>query len=209
MVCTSSCSIKNKKESNEYNLKLVVHKSYVIDQNTVEMDIKLSNNLLNDTLVIPIDPWIRESWNSDGPSFSVFVDTSSKYPFIQLIDLPAHGQAIVYRSYPFFVFKKFVLILPKSDIMCKLKLKLRESYIKKINFELPVLVEIPFTDMKKFNKYRLEHQVLSEEEEVFINLVNPEYYPYSTNEKNEYKIKLDEVLHLQTGYSGNISILKE
>ena len=64
-------------------------------------------------------------------------------------------------------------------------------------------------EFKNFFIYRLEDQILSEKKELYIGLVDPEYYPYSTNGENEYKIKFDEVFKLQTGYSGSIPILKK
>jgi len=209
LICYSSCLTKNQLKINNTSLKLVIDDCHIIDTNRVELILKLTNILSKDSIVITVDPWIKESWNTNGTNIQVFVDPVCRYPFIQLGDSLVSGTADVYREYPFSVFKNFIIIPPQSNIFCRLQFMLKEDYLKKVDFKLPILVEIPFTDMKNFFIYRLEDQILSEKKELYIGLVDPEYYPYSTNGENEYKIKFDEVFKLQTGYSGSIPILKK
>jgi hypothetical protein len=138
--------------------------------------------------------------------FSAFVDTSSKYPFIQLLDKPTHDQADIYRSYYFSDFKKFTLIPPKSSLLCKVQFQLKEDFIKKLNYELQILIEIPFTNISTFSNYRLADQVLNINKEITINLVDPKYYYNVTTKKNTKMVKIDTVFKLQTGFLGRLKI---
>ena len=201
----SSCSPKNKLENN--SLEIISQKCYLVDENKVELELKLANNLKFDTLAIIADPWIQEGWDSDGFIFSAFIHTSCMYPFIQLLPTPTGGQGDIYRIYSFSEFKKFVVIPPKSQIMCKIQFILDENYIKTVNYELPILIEIPFTDKRTLSYYSAKDQVASKQEELVISLVDPEYYRYSTNDNS--KITLDDVFKLRAGFSGNISISKK
>lgn len=186
-------------------LEFAYEKSVINDNENVVVFFKLINHLKKESIIITKDPWIKEGWDKSGTRFSTFVDTTCFYPFVQLLTKSKGVTIDVYREFPFNAFNNFIQIMPNDSIRCTMEFYLEQGYLNKINFELPVLIEIPYTDLETFTKHRLFHQRLEQNSIIDIKLVEPNYY--TTFKKENNNLKFREVFRNRTGFSGKFKLL--
>jgi hypothetical protein len=205
----SACCMGGDNDDKIQNIKFILKQSRLNKAENIEVIFDLVNISSKDTFVVIADPWIKESWDSNGSYFSVFVDTVCRYPFVQLLDSPVGGEGEIYREYPFSAFKHFVAIPYSDTLTCKIEMNLNKNVLEKLNYKLSILIEIPYTDLNTYSENMIENQILNPKDLLKIDLVTPEYYPYITEDKFKDAASMNNIFNLLIGYSGVLDLSKD